>query len=104
MYIKYTGNNLTGSDDHEIRFHMIFAKGDIKSSYCFNITDDEKLESNKSFLLLIDSTSLPSNVIAKHPSSATFTILDDHSKYTDNICLIGWHINSYSQKVDVCNI
>lgn len=44
------------------------------------IINDDIVETNESFILTIDPSSLPSNVVVGDPYEATVTILNDDSK------------------------
>ena len=48
----------------------------------FNITinNDDILESHETFMLTINSSSLPTHVTVGNPGEATVTIMDDDSK------------------------
>ena len=45
-----------------------------------NITDDDVYESDETFDLVINSTSLPDRIYLDHPYTATLSILDDEKR------------------------
>ena len=62
-------------------YNVTFAKGDTSVTFCINITDDNALEADETFSVVIDDTSLPDRVISRYPNAANVTILDNECKY-----------------------
>ena len=62
---------------------VIFPSGKTRASFDVNIINDERVEHNETFRIIIDSPSLPYGVnFGSHSvSSAVALILDDDSKY-----------------------
>ena len=58
-----------------------FKEGTNSASLNISILDDNLLEDDENFILTINSSSLPSNVIVDNPSNATVTILNDDGRY-----------------------
>ena len=62
-------------------YSITFTKGDNSAILCVNITDDNALEADETFSVVIDDTSLPTRVISIYPNAANVTILDNECKY-----------------------
>ena len=61
-----------------------FKEGTNSASLNISILDDKLLEDDETFnLAIINSSSLPSNVIVDNPSAVTVTILNDDGKYIE---------------------
>ena len=58
-----------------------FLPGEISASFNISITDDDVLEGNERFNLIIDSSSLPNRVTVTTPDHANVTIVDNDGKY-----------------------
>ena len=58
-----------------------FKEGTNNALLNISVLDDNLLEDDETFILIIDSSSIPNNVIIEKPSNATVTILNDDGKY-----------------------
>ena len=61
-------------------YNVTFAKGDTSAIFCVNITDDNELEADETFSVVIDDTSLPACVISGYLNAANVTIVDNECK------------------------
>ena len=62
-------------------YNVMFLAGEASATLDISIIDDTILENNENFTVMIDSTSLPINVvIANNSGHATVTIVDDDSE------------------------
>ena len=62
-------------------YEVIFLPGEISASFDIPITDDNVLEGNERFNLIINSSSLPNRVTVTTPDHANVTIVDNDGKY-----------------------
>ena len=84
-----------GDDDYESGpFIVIFPAGVTTAPVIVMIINNNQLENNETFNLIIDSSLLPSNIIS-HPSQATVTIIDDDSKCTVVVVYVPCRIYAY---------
>ena len=84
MYIHYKIYIvlIIGDVDYDSElYNVTFAKGDTSVTFCINITDDNALEADETFSVVIDDTSLPTRVISIYPNAANVTIVDNECKY-----------------------
>ena len=51
----------------------------MSAEFCINITDDNKLEEDETFNLIINTTTLHPEIIVMNPNESTVIILDDES-------------------------
>ena len=58
-------------------YKVTFLAGQKIASLNVTITDNTMLESNKTFILIINSSSLPDNINVGDPENITVTIMDD---------------------------
>ena len=58
-----------------------FNAGDTRVSFNVSVYDDNILERNETFNLLINTSSLPSGVTVDDPGQTTVTIVDNDGKY-----------------------
>ena len=76
--------HIIGVEDYDSGpFTVIFASGITNASFNVTIIDNNQLESNETFYLFINPSSLPTisvNITISDPSQATVTILDDDCK------------------------
>ena len=79
-----TGNcyRCTGYDYIQGRYSARIPRGQTSVSVNVRIIDDNKVEGNETFNLVIYSSSLPYYITAGSIDSTTVTIVDDESKYT----------------------
>ena len=56
-------------------------------SLSITITDNDEMENNKTFVLIINSSSLTRHVDVGNPNQTTVTILDDDGKYAVYACI-----------------
>ena len=78
-------------------YTVTFPVGETSVTFDVPINDDSILEGNETFMLTIDSSSLPSYVTAGDPDEATVTIVDDDRKQFHNSLkyqLIVFHVIS----------
>ena len=61
-------------------YTVTFLAGQTTATFDVPINDDYILEGSEDFILTIDATSLPINVIYGNPGQTTVTIVDDDSK------------------------
>ena len=61
-------------------YTVTFLAGQTTTTFDVPINDDYILEGSEDFILTIDATSLPINVIYGNPGQTTVTIVDDDSK------------------------
>ena len=75
----FIGNNFAGIVDYDSGpYSVMFTKGDTAAILCVNITDDQLLEEDEIFGLIIDAASLPVGVdICENLYTANVTILDN---------------------------
>ena len=69
-----------GTDYTSGPYTVTFSANSTTASFDVSINNDNVLESDETFILTIDPTSLPSNV-AVDISNSTVTIMDDEGKY-----------------------
>ena len=75
MYNKYS---LIGGKDYVAGpYAVTFPAGETKVSFNVDIVGDRILESNETFQLSINFTTLPNGVTVNDPSEVTVTIVDD---------------------------
>ena len=71
---------ITGGEDYRPGPFLVFIDaGEINVTFIISIIDDDVFERNESFILTIDSSSLPSRVSVQPDSRAIVTIVDDES-------------------------
>ena len=58
-------------------YNVVFPIGQTRASLHLTIHNDSILEKNETFILIINSSSLPSNVLIGDPGNTTVTIVDD---------------------------
>ena len=63
-------------------YTVVIRAGEISAPFDVPIIDDDVLEENEVFNLIINSSSLPSHVIVITPYQATVIIVDHDGKYT----------------------
>lgn len=68
--------HFAGSDYINRPYSVTFTSGVTKIPFKVSIPDDDIFEGNEYFILAIDSSSLPSGIIAADPSEAVVVILD----------------------------
>ena len=69
---------ITGGEDYRPGpFPVFIDAGEINISFIISIIDDNVFERNESFILTINSSSLPSRVLVQPDSKAIVTIVDD---------------------------
>ena len=61
-------------------YTVTFPAGQTTATFDVPINDDNTLEGYEDFILTIDETSLPIDVIRGDPGQTTVTIVDDDSK------------------------
>ena len=72
MYITTVG------DDYETGpFNVTIPAGEISVSFNVSLINDNVFEANESFILTIDSSSLPSGVLVQPDCMTVVTIVDD---------------------------
>ena len=72
MYITMVG------DDYETGpFNVTIPAGEISVSFNVSLINDNVFEANESFILTIDSSSLPSGVLVQPDCMTVVTIVDD---------------------------
>ena len=59
---------------------VMFPAGATSATFIISITDDNKLENDKNFMLTINSSSLPTGVSHSDLGQATVTIVDNACK------------------------
>ena len=69
-----------GTDYTSGPYTVTFSAESTRASFDVSINDDALLESNETFILIIDPTSLPSNVRVGISNSSTVTIMDNEGK------------------------
>jgi len=78
----YNNYFLIGSKDYVIGpYVVIFPAGMTTILFDAHIKDDEILERNEIFQLIIKSNSLPNGVTIDNPTEATVTIVDNDCKF-----------------------
>ena len=82
-------------------YTITFTAGTIYASFYILLIDDNVLENNESFMLTINSSSLPSNVTVGDPGQVTMTIEDNDGKKFD-ICLLILQVASNSDEM-ICS-
>jgi len=90
----YTGG---GVDYNSGPYTVTFPAGMTRVPFDVPIIDDNTFEGNETFMLTIDSSSLPSYITAGDPDEATVTIVDDDRKQFHNSLkyqLIVFHVIS----------
>ena len=73
-----------GTDSEKGPYCVTIPKGTISADYCINITNDEVLESDETFIIHINKTALHPDVVLVEPDEATVTIMDDEFKQNKN--------------------
>ena len=68
-------------DYHSGPYTVTFSPGQTSAVFDIPITDDNILEGNYSFMLTMNSSSLPNNVTRGNPDRAMVTIVDNDGKY-----------------------
>ena len=61
-------------------YDVTFPAGVTRVSFVIVITNDNVLEGNEKFNLIIDPSSLPTGVTVSNPAQATVTIYEDDGK------------------------
>ena len=61
-------------------YTVTFPAGQTTATFDVPINDDNILEGNENFILIINSSSLPSDVTVGSPGQATVNIVDDDCK------------------------
>lgn len=61
-------------------YYVTFRKGSRRVPFRVNIINDNRVEPDEIFNLMINATSLPDGVIRDDPYTATVTIMDDECK------------------------
>ena len=74
-------------DYHSGPYEVTFTAGTTEASLNVSLTDDNIFESNEKFMIIIDPSSLPSNVTVDDPDQVTVTIVDNDGKYFIPICI-----------------
>ena len=70
--------DLIGGDDYVFRStEVMILAGETSMKFSVSITDDNTVESNENFILMISSNSLPNKISATTPERTTITIMDD---------------------------
>ena len=70
-----------GNEDYiSVPIVVTIPAGKTSASFDVAIIDDNLMEGNKSFSVIIDQSSLPSSVTVGMPDQATVTIVDDDGK------------------------
>jgi len=77
----YTGGDV---DYNSGPYTVTFPVGETSVPFDVPITDDITFEGNETFMLTINSSSLPSYVTVGDPDEATVTIVDDDRKQFHN--------------------
>ena len=62
------------------RYNVTIPTGETTAAFNVPIKDDDILEGDENFILIIYSTSLPKSVTPGNPDEATVTIVDDDRK------------------------
>ena len=83
-YILFTG----GEDYTTGLYSVTFTAGGTIALPTIPINDDKTFEGNENFTLIIDSSSLPSDVTIINPSQTTVTIIEDEGTNNDDIVKI----------------
>ena len=98
FFAKFTGIiPIIGDVDYDSElYNVAFAKGDTSVTFCVNITDDNALEADETFSVIIDDTSLPVRAISVYPNAANVTIVDNECKY---LTLLYWKLFSWCIKL-----
>ena len=74
-------HNLTGGVDYTSGPYIVtFHAGVTRVSFVVVVTNDNVLEGDEKFSLVIDPSSLPTSVTTSSPAQATVTIYDDDGK------------------------
>ena len=76
LLTNVTGDKDYGSGPYNVTIHA----GVTTVAFAISITDDNKLEENENFGLVINPSSLPSSVIVGNPNQTTVTIVDNDGK------------------------
>ena len=72
-------------DDYEAGpYYVNISEGDTSASLCINITDNNDLENDKFFTLIINRTELHPEINAVNNVSTNVSILDDKCKNINN--------------------
>ena len=76
--VSYVGG---GTDYNSGPFTATIMAGSDRTSFNVSITDDDIVEENEDFIVIIDMSSLPNDFILGSVSQATVVITDEDSKY-----------------------
>ena len=70
-----------GGRDYEVGpYYVTIPRGIMSANYCINITNDEVLERDETFIIRINKTALHPDVVLVEPDVARVAILDDECK------------------------
>jgi len=73
--------NLIGDDDYDSGpYNIRIPAGEIHIEFNVSVIDDNTVESNENFVLVITTESLPKNVKSGNPNKTTVTIVDRDGK------------------------
>ena len=73
--------NVIGDIDYKSGpYFVIFSNGSTIALFDVPITNDDVLDVDEEFVLTIDQSSLPDNVMATDPTNSTVTIVDNEGK------------------------
>ena len=87
----------TGNKDYTSGpYNIIFHAGDVLAEFNISISDDNIKQNNKSFILIIDPSSLPNYVSVGEPGNATVIVMDNDSK------LSSLNVRTYAQAQEFC--
>ena len=76
-----------GTDYEKGPYYVTIYKGGMSADYCINITNDEYLEDDEAFVIVVNETALQPDVVLMQPDNATVTIMDDECKqYKNGTC------------------
>ena len=83
LFLSYVDwYNFTGNVDYDTGpYNVMFMKGNTTATLCINITNDEILEEDETFGLIIDAVSSLACIIRGSPSTVNVTILRTECMY-----------------------
>ena len=78
----FNSNDFVGGSDYTPGLYPVtFSAGETSASFKISITDDDIVERDELFNLIIDTNSLPNDVTVGNPGNSTVTILNDDCEY-----------------------
>ena len=87
-----SNHTLAGNDDYTPGPYIVtFPAGVTSATFDISIVDDNIIESDESFLLVINQSSLHSRVIQGSPGTVPVSIVDDDSKSLNVKIILKYH-------------